>query len=105
VLEPSSTPAVALYSAVIQSPIAADDDAIPATRRLSVNTATLTNKCVKTDAATRYLLITETPDTSETTQIAFTDLVAGNTVDVFGADDVMETACVLADTIQKYTTP
>jgi hypothetical protein len=105
VLEPSSTPAVALYSAVIQSPIAADDDAIPATRRLSVNTATLTNKCVKTDAATRYLLITETPDTSETTQIAFTDLAAGNTVDVFGADDVMETACVLADTIQKYTTP
>jgi hypothetical protein len=105
VLEPNTTPAVALYSAVIQSPIPADDDTVPATRRLGVNTATLTNKCVKTDASTRYLLITETPDTSETTQITFADLAAGNTVDVFGADDVMETACVLADTIQKYATP
>lgn len=105
VLEPNTTPAVALYSAVIQSPIVADDDAVPATRRLTVNTATLTNKCVKTDAGTRYLLITETPDTSDTTQITFADLAAGNTVDVFGADDVIDTACVLADTIQKYMTP
>jgi hypothetical protein len=102
VVEPNTTPAVALTSAVIQSPIVADDDTVPATRRLSVNTATLTNKCVKTDANTRYLLITETADTSDTTQIAFTDLVAGNTVDIYGADDAMETACVLADTIQKY---
>jgi hypothetical protein len=102
VVEPNTTPAVALTSAVIQSPIVADDDTVPATRRLTVNTATLTNKCVKTDANTRYLLITETADTSDTTQIAFTDLAAGNTVDIYGADDAMETACVLADTIQKY---
>jgi hypothetical protein len=101
----NTTPAVALYGAVIQSPIPADDDGVPATRRFAVTTATLTNKCVKTDATTRYLLITETPDTSETSQIAFADLAAGNTVDVYGTDDIMETACVVADTIQKYATP
>jgi hypothetical protein len=105
VLEQNTTPEVALYGAVIQSPIPADNDAVPATRRLTVNTASLSNKCVKTDANTRYLLITETAATSETTQITFADLVAGNTVDVFGADDVIETACVLANTIQKYATP
>ena len=61
-------------------------------------------RCVKTDGGTRYLTITETADTSETAEITFTDLVAGDTVDVFGADDTMEPACVLADTVQKYVT-
>jgi len=105
VLEQNTTPAVALYGAVIQSPIPADNDAVPATRRFTVNTATLSNKCVKTDANTRYLLITETADTSETTQVTFADLAGGNTIDAFGADDTVETACVIADTIQKYVMP
>jgi hypothetical protein len=59
---------------------------------------------VKTDGDTRYLMITETVDTSETTEITFNDLVAGDTVDVFGADDTTEPACALADTVQKYVT-
>jgi hypothetical protein len=49
-------------------------------------------------------MITETGDTSETAEITFSDLVADDTVDVFGADDAMEPACVLADTVQKYVT-
>jgi hypothetical protein len=57
---------------------------------------------VKTDAATRYLLITESATSSETTEIAFTDLAVGNNVDVYGATDPVELSCVLADTIQKY---
>ena len=60
--------------------------------------------CVKTDGGTRYLEITETVDTSETAEITFTDLIAGDTVDVFGVDDAMEPACVLADTVQKHAT-
>ena len=55
--------------------------------------------CVKTKGGTRYLEITETVDTSETAEITFTDLVAGDTVDVFGGDDAMEPACVLADAV------
>jgi hypothetical protein len=42
---------------------------------------------VKTDGGTRNLTIKEPADTSETAEITFTDLVAGDTVDVFGADD------------------
>ena len=84
--------------------IPADDDAVPATRRFTVDTASVTGQCVKTDAATRYLQITETAATSETTDITFADLVVGDTVDVFGAIDAGETACVLADTVQKYFT-
>jgi len=67
-----------------------------------VDTADLNDKCVKVDAGTRYLLITETASTSETTEIAFSDLAAGDVVDVFGADDTSESECVLADTVQKY---
>ncbi len=104
VLEQNTTPAVTLLDAVIQSPIPADSDAVPATRRFTVNTATLTGKCVKTDAGTRYLFIKETANTSETQEITFADLAAGNTVDVFGTNDVTEAGCVLADTIQKYST-
>lgn len=102
VLDVDATPAVSLLDAVIQGPIPADDDAVPATRRFLVDTSTLNDKCVKTDAGTRYLKITETVNTVETAEITFADLVAGDTVDVFGGDDAAETACVLADTVQKY---
>ncbi len=62
----------------------------------------LTNKCVETDAGTRFLEITETANTSETVEITFADLAAGDQVDVFGADDAVDADCVLADTVQKY---
>jgi len=104
VLDTDTTPAVSLLDAVIQDPIPADDDpTTPATRQFNVTVDALT-KCVKTDGGTRYLEITETADTSETAEITFTDLVAGDAVDVFGVDDATEPACVLADTVQKYVT-
>jgi Domain of unknown function (DUF4382) len=102
VLDQDTTPAVALLGAVIQGPIPADDDAVAETRRFLVDTDTLNDKCVKVDAGTRYLLITETASTSETTEITFSELAAGDLVDVFGADDASESECVLADTVQKY---
>jgi len=104
VLDQDTTPAVVLLDAVIQGPIPADDDAVPATRRFDVDTDTLNDKCVKVDAGTRYLEITETGNTSETAESTFADLAAGNMVDVFGAADPAEVDCVLADTVQKYVT-
>jgi hypothetical protein len=104
VLDQDTTPAVTLLDAVIQSPIPADDDAVPETRRFYVNTDTLINKCVKVDAGTRYLLITETASTSETTEVTFADLAPADNVDVYGANDAVDIDCVLADTVQKYVT-
>jgi len=101
VLDQDTTPEVSILAAVIDT-IPVDNDANPATRRLTVDAGTLLDQCVKTDAATRYLLITESATSSETTEIAFTDLAVGNNVDVYGATDPVELSCVLADTIQKY---
>ncbi len=102
VLQQNSTPAVSLLDAEIQT-IQSDNGMATATHRFTVvNSTNLNGKCVKTDASTRYLFIKETADTSETTEIAFQDLVAGNKVDVFGTNDVTDTDCVLADAIQKY---
>lgn len=103
VLDQDTTPDVVLTGAQVKT-IPADDDAVPATRRLTVDTAALTGKCVKTDADTRYLRITESANASETAEIAFADLAVGDKVDVYGNDDPVETACVLADTIQKFVT-
>ena len=103
VLDQDTTPSVVLLDAEIKT-IPADDDAVPETRRFTVDTASLTGKCVKVDAATRYLEITETANTSETAEIVFADLEVDDEVDVFGADDTVEPACVLADTVQKYVT-
>jgi hypothetical protein len=103
VLDQDTTPAIVLTDAQIKT-IPADDDAVPATRRLTVDTASLTGKCVKTDADTRYLRVTESANASETVEIAFADLAVGDTVDVYGSDDVADIACVLADTIQKFVT-
>ncbi len=102
VLDQDATPDASILGATIDT-IATDDDAVPETRRLTVDAGTLLDQCVKTDAATRYLLITESATASETTEIAFADLAVGNSVDVYGAADPAEpTTCVLADTIQKY---
>ena len=101
VLDQDTTPEVSILDAVIDT-IPVDNDADPATRRLTVDAGTLLDQCVKTDAATRYLLITESATSSETTEIAFTGLAVGNNVDVYGTTDPVELSCVLADTIQKY---
>jgi hypothetical protein len=102
VLDQDTTPDVAILDATIDT-IAEIVDGDPATNRLTVDAGTLLDQCVKTDAATRYLLITESATSSETTEIAFADLASGNSVDVYGAADPAEpTTCVLADTIQKY---
>jgi len=102
VLDQDTTPDVAILDATIDT-IAEIVDGDPATNRLTVDAGTLVDQCVKTDAATRYLLITESATSSETTEITFADLAAGNSVDVYGAADPVEpTTCVLADTIQKY---
>jgi len=104
VLDQDTTPDVALTDQKIAE-IVADDDAVPETRRISVNaTGVPPGQCVKTDADTRYLLITESASSSETAEIAFADLAVGNDVDVYGSDDTVDTTCVLADTIQKYVT-
>jgi hypothetical protein len=102
VLDQDATPEVSILDATI-SVIPADDDLVPETRRMTVTTtAEPAGRCVKTDPATRYLLITESATSTETTEIAFTGLAVGNNVDVYGTTDPVELSCVLADTIQKY---
>jgi hypothetical protein len=103
VLDQDTTPDVSLLDAVIKT-IPADDDAVPATRRLTVDATGLTGKCVKTDVGTRYLEITEKSSSTETAEIAFGDLAVDDKVDVYGSNDTVNTECVLADTIQKYVT-
>jgi len=103
VLDQDTTPARAITGATIAT-IPGDDDADAATRRLTVDVSSgMSGQCVKTDAATRYLLITESASASETAEIAFSDLAVGDEVDVFGSDGAA-TGCVLADTIQQYAT-
>jgi hypothetical protein len=101
VLDQDTTPEVAILDATIDT-IVADNDAVPETRRLTVDAGTLLDQCVTTDAETRYLLITESPTASDTTEITFADLAPTNSVDVYGTTDPVELNCVLADTIQKY---
>jgi hypothetical protein len=101
VLDQDTTPEVAILDATIDT-IVADNDAVPETRRLTVDAGTLLDQCVTTDAETRYLLITESPTASDTTEITFANLVETNSVDVYGTTDPVELNCVLADTIQKY---
>jgi len=103
VLDQDATPAVSLTDARIKTIPADDDPATPATRRMTVDATGVTDKCVKTDASTRYLRITESANSSETAEIAFADLTVGDDVDVYGSDDT-EVGCILADTIQKYVT-
>jgi hypothetical protein len=101
VLDQDATPDSAVLDGEIKT-IDPDNDAVPATRRIAVDTATVTGQCVMTDAGTRYLLITETSSASETAEIAFADLAVGDHVDVYGRPDLAQGDCVLADTIQKY---
>ena len=101
VLDQDTTPDRSVLDGTIDT-IPADDDADATTRRFTVDAPGFTDKCVKKDAATRILLITESPTTSETAEITFADLAVGNSVDVYGSDDAINPECILADTVQKY---
>jgi len=82
---------------------AADDN--PDGRQITVQAGDpLADYCVKTVAATRFLLIDQTGASSTTTEIGFDDLAVDDGVDVFGAyeDPAMTDSCLIADTIQKY---
>jgi hypothetical protein len=100
VLDQDTTPGTSLLGATV-SKIDADDDAVVETRRFEVDFGATTAQCVRTDAATRYLEISETATSSETTEILFTDLAVGDDVDVYG-ETIEGGACVLAETVQKY---
>jgi hypothetical protein len=101
VLDQDTTPAASVLEATIAR-IDVDGDVVPETRRFEVDTAAVTAQCVKTDAGTRYLEITESANSSETHEIVFADLAVGDAVDVYGTL-VDAGACVLADTVQKYS--
>ena len=57
---------------------------------------------LKTDAATRYLKITESAASSETEEVAFSDLAVNDRVDVYGDTDIADSTCLKADVVQKY---
>jgi hypothetical protein len=102
VLDEDTTPEVSILDATIASIPADDDPTTPVTRRVLVDTTGLPGQCVKTDADTVYLQITESTTSSETAEITFAGLAVGNSVDVYGTTDPVESTCVLADTLQKY---
>jgi hypothetical protein len=101
----ASAPEVALIDRTIASTAAADPATTPpsGTITLEDTTPAAAFTCVKTSVATRFLEITETPTSSETSEVDFAALAAGNKVDVYGSDD--GAGCVLADTVQKYVAP
>ena len=100
VLDLDTTPEVSL----LDGTVTAIDATVPATPRLTIDATGVTGQCVTTDAATRYLLITESAGASETAEILPSDLAVGNSVDVYGNVDPVNAGCVLADTVQKYAT-
>ena len=106
VLEQGATaPEVALIDRTIATTAAADPATTPpsGTITLEDTTPAAAFTCVKTSVDTRFLEITETPTSSETSEVDFAALAAGNKVDVYGSDD--GDGCVLADTVQKYVAP
>jgi hypothetical protein len=101
VLDQDATPEVSLTDAEVAT-IDADNDVVPETRRFTVNATGVTGKCVKTDAGTRYLLITETATSSTTAASTFAGLAVGDDVDVYGSTDTGDATCILADSVQEY---
>jgi hypothetical protein len=94
--------------ALIERKIAATTPAAPATTppsgriALEATTPAAAYDCVKTTIDTRILRITEAAASSETEQVEFGTLAAGDTVDVYGSQDPDDATCVIADTVQKY---
>ena len=110
--EAAVTPDVVLTGGTITE-IADDDDDVAETRQITVTTdgdPDPVANCVKTVAETRYLQIDSTGGSSVTTEITFDDLAVDDSVDVFGAGEVVPegeppSECIVADTIQKYLEP
>lgn len=114
VLEEGATaPEVALLDREIDSTTAVDPppptddevDAVTGTITLKPAASGAQPNCVKTRESTRLLRITQTPTSSETEEIVFGDLDAGDPVDVYGRADPDDATCVIADTVQVYATP
>jgi hypothetical protein len=98
VLDKDTTPTRALLSAVV-------DTTDPKTGRLTIIGLDKTSHCVLTSMtapATLYLLVTESPTSTDIKVIAFGDLLSGDVVDVYGHDDPGGSSCIAADTIQDY---
>jgi hypothetical protein len=100
VLDQDTTPQVSLLDATITGILDPDTDMDPATREFTVDTADVTGQCVRTDANTVFLMITETPTTFTAQEQDFSMLAAGDVVDVYGSDD--GAGCLLAGSIQEY---
>jgi hypothetical protein len=105
--EGASAPEVALVGREIASTEAAAPPTDPATGKITLTALDppAAIDCVKTTAATRLLRITETANSSETAEIVFGDLAAGDEVDVYGSVDPDDATCAIADTVQVYATP
>ena len=103
---PGAGPDVSVLDATLTGILDDAADENPVGRQITVQTAgdPPVDHCVKTVAATRYLLIDETGPSSTTTEIGFGNLAPGDSVDVFGAYEEPATPdnCIIADTIQKY---
>ena len=97
VLDQDTTPDLSLLDATVKSIAPAGAD--PLVRQFTVDYAAITGQCVKTDATTAYLLITETPTTFTVEAKDFSMLAVNDVVDIYGSDDA---GCVLADSIQEY---
>ena len=91
-----------------------DDDDVAETRQMTVTTGAdpdpVVENCVKTVAETRYLLIDSTGGSSVTSEIGFDGLAVDDSVDVYGAEEVVPegeppTGCIVADTIKKFIEP
>jgi hypothetical protein len=98
----AQAPAVSLLDRTIASKTAATPATVPPSGRIDLTPTdpAADFDCATTTVDTRFLLITEAAGSSETSEIDFDALAAGDAVDVFGSDG--GSGCVLADTIQKY---
>jgi len=102
VLDEDTTPVDSLPDATVKSIVPLGAGADPLVREFSVDYGAITGKCVKTDSATKYLLITESATSVAVEPKTFDTLVAVNdVVDIYGSE---EAGCVLADSIQEYVT-
>lgn len=105
VLEQGSTaPDVSLLGRKIDATTPAAPATTPPSGRITLEpkVPAAAYDCVKTTVDTRILKITETATASETEQVEFGTLAVDDVIDVYGRQDPSETACVIADTIQKY---
>lgn len=101
--EGANAPEVALLGREIASLTPADPPTTPATGRVTLAAvAPPALDCVRTTADTRLLRILQSPTSSETEEIVFGDLAAGDEVDVYGSVDPADSTCVIADTVQVY---